>query len=188
MTSIPCIYSGIPFFFGSIPGLAQTPTVVVTSDALGSLGYGTYCGTQGSASRIRLPVTVDMLRIIFGHRNLAIPDHLMFWAVCCLAYFGFLRASGFTVPNLQSYSPRLHPNVQDISIDSLDSLSCLRINIKASKTDPFRKGCHIFIAEASPLSVQWKSCYVIWRSEETPQALYRDSSRCCSKWLARSPS
>ncbi|CAH3030550.1 unnamed protein product, partial [Porites evermanni] len=69
----------------------------------------------------------------------------MFWAACSLGYFGFLRASEFTVPNLPSFSLSLHLGVQDISVDSPSAPSCMRVRIKGSKTDPFRKGCFIHI-------------------------------------------
>ena len=42
-----------------------------------------------------------------------IPDHCMFWAVCTLGYFGFLRAAEFTVPSLASFSPSIHFTVPD---------------------------------------------------------------------------
>ena len=35
--------------------------------------------------------------------------------------------------------------VQDIAVDSSTAPSCIRVTIKASKTDPFRKGCSIHI-------------------------------------------
>ena len=63
----------------------------------------------------------------------------------CWVFFGFLRAAEFTVPNLASFSPAIHLSVADISVDSRQSPTCLRVRIKASKTDPFRQGCHIHI-------------------------------------------
>jgi site-specific recombinase XerD len=33
----------------------------------------------------------------------------MFWAACCLAYFGFLHSSEFTVPNGAIFLQALHP-------------------------------------------------------------------------------
>ena len=62
-----------------------------------------------------------------------------------LGYFGFLHAAEFTVPNLASFSPAIHRSVADIAVDSLQSPNCLRVRIKASKTDPFHQGCHIHI-------------------------------------------
>lgn len=83
--------------------------------------------------------------IIFESLDLSLFDHCMLWAACNLAYFGFLRSAEFTVPNLASFSSALHLSVQDISVDSDANPSCLRVRIKASKTDPFRKGCFVHI-------------------------------------------
>ena len=100
---------------------------------------------QGSSSSSRLPITDDLMLVIWQSLDLHLPDHCMFWAACSLGYFGFLRASEFTVPNLPSFSSSLHLGVQDISVDSPSAPSCMRVRIKGSKTDPFRKGCFIHI-------------------------------------------
>ena len=105
--------------------------------------------TQGDASSQRLPITDDVMVVIFKALDLNIPDHCLFWAACCLAYFGFLRSAEFTVPNLASFSPSIHLGVADISVDSSSSPSCLRVRIKASKTDPFRKGCFVHIGRGT---------------------------------------
>lgn len=83
--------------------------------------------------------------IIFGSLYLSIFDHCMFWAACNLAYFSFLRSAEFTLPNLASFSPALHLRICDISVDSDANPSCLQVRIKASKTDPFQKGCSVHI-------------------------------------------
>ena len=108
---------------------------------------------QGSSSSSRLPITDDLMLVIWQSLDLHFPDHCMFWAACSLGYFGFLRASEFTVPNLSSFSSSLHLGVQDISVDSPSAPSCMRVRIKGSKTDPFRKGCfiHIGVGQASTL-------------------------------------
>ena len=62
-----------------------------------------------------------------------------------LGYFGFVRAAEFTVSNLASFSPAIHLSVANIAVDLLQSPTCLRVRIKASKMDPFRQGCHIHI-------------------------------------------
>ena len=69
----------------------------------------------------------------------------MFWAACTLAYFGFLRASEFTVPSVNSFSPSVHLTLQDLALDCLSLPGTLRVQIKVSKTDPFRKGTFIHI-------------------------------------------
>ena len=105
--------------------------------------------TQGSSQAQRLPITDDILMIIFNSLDLSLPDHCMFWAACTLAYFGFLRSAEFTVPNLASFSPALHLGVVDLSVDSDSHPDCLRVRIKASKTDHSRKGCFIHIGKGS---------------------------------------
>ena len=105
---------------------------------------------QGSSSSSRLPITDDLMLLIWRSLDLCLPDHLMFWAACSLGYFGFLRASEFTVPNLASSSPSLHLGVQDIAVDSLSTPLCMHVKIKGSKTDLFRKGAYIHIGRGQP--------------------------------------
>ena len=105
---------------------------------------------QGSPSSSRLPITDDLMLVIWRSLDLRLPDHCMFWAACSLGYFGFLRASEFTFPNLSSFSSSLHLGVQDIVVDSPVAPSCMRIKIKGSKTDPFWKGCFIHIGVGRP--------------------------------------
>ena len=93
--------------------------------------------TQGDTSSLRLPVTEDIMMVIFRALDLSLPDHCMFWAACNLAFFGFLRSAEFTVPNLASFSPSIHLGLDDVAVDSMSSPSCLRLRIKASKTNPF---------------------------------------------------
>ena len=91
--------------------------------------------TQGDSSSLGLPITDDIMVVIFWALDLTHPDHCMFWVVCNLAYFGFLRSAEFTVPNLASYVPDIHPGVADVAVDSHSSPSCLHLRIKASKTE-----------------------------------------------------
>ena len=111
------------------------------------------CGikrSQGSSSSSHLPITDDLMLVIWRSLDLRLPDHLMFWAACSLGYFGFLCASEFTVPSLASFSPSSHLGVQDIAEDSPSAPSCMRLKIKASKADPFRKGAFIRIGLGRP--------------------------------------
>ena len=107
---------------------------------------------QGASPDTRLPITPAILRSIFRLLDMSEYDDVLFWAACCLAYFGFLRSSEFTVPNADAFSPDLHLSVNDISVDRRVDPSQIHVNIKVSKTDPFRHGCIIALGQGrSPL-------------------------------------
>ena len=69
----------------------------------------------------------------------------MLWAAASLCFFGFLWAGEICVPSDNSYDEGAHLNFNDVSVDSMEKPSSLRIRIKASKTDPFRQGVDIFM-------------------------------------------
>ena len=101
----------------------------------------------GSTSRERLPITPDILRklkevwLSTGDSK----DTKLIWAACCLCFFGFLRAGELTVPSGSEYDPGVHLNVGDLTLDNATQPSLVRVNIKQSKTDPFRKGVYLYL-------------------------------------------
>ena len=102
---------------------------------------------QGSSLTKRLPVTIDILRVIQGSLDLSSRDHVMLWAACCLGFFGFLRAGEFT--SSCPFDPSIHLTVSDVQADTLVNPTCFKICIKCSKTDPFRRGCDIYVGRGS---------------------------------------
>ena len=102
---------------------------------------------SGSQKRSRLPISPNILRTIKGIWNRSEPtkDEVMLWAACCLGFFGFLRAGEFTVPDDKSYDPTCHLSFGDVAVDSQIKPQVVRITVKQSKTDPFRKGIDIYI-------------------------------------------
>jgi len=111
------------------------------------------CGirrTQGSPGPSCLPITDHHMLIIHNSLSFAIQDHVMFWAASTLAYFEFLHSTEFTVPSLSAFNPDIHLTVDDIADDPHTSTSCLQLTIKASKTDPFQKGCCLYIGLGRP--------------------------------------
>ena len=97
--------------------------------------------------RTRLPITLEILQSINGLLS-AEPhsyDNILIWAACCLAFFGFLRVSEFTIPNDTNYDSECHLSPSDISVDNRDYPQLLKVTIKQSKTDPFRKGVDLYL-------------------------------------------
>ncbi|KAL9976443.1 hypothetical protein ACROYT_G013744 [Oculina patagonica] len=103
--------------------------------------------TNGLSSRRRLPITMSVMRQLKGALSadpqFASQDKLMLWSAFTLAFFGFLRSSEFTSPSSTYFNSLVHLSHSDISFTSDGSLT---MQLKASKTDPFRKGCSIKLA------------------------------------------
>lgn len=104
--------------------------------------------SQGSRFRKkkRDAVTPSMLHDI--HHQLfssstIYEDKLMIWAALLTAFFGFLRVSEYTSLRKMSFDPSTTLLLSDITHIDNDHASIL---IKASKTDPFRKGVTITLA------------------------------------------
>ena len=97
--------------------------------------------------RIQLPITLQIMESVKA--LLSNQPHsyfnIMIWAACCLAFFGFLRVSEFTIPADDQYDESCHLSFNSVSVDSRDNPQQLRISIKQSKTDPFRKGVDMFL-------------------------------------------
>ena len=101
-------------------------------------------------------------------------DHIMLWAACTLCFFGFLRSGEISVPSDNCYDPGAHLSLTDVAVDNLSDPSVLQVRIKASKTDPFRKGVDIFLGRTGddicPISAML--AYVAVRGDE-PGPLFR---------------
>ena len=101
---------------------------------------------QGSEKRDRCPVTFNVLQKLQRQVVLTRYNDSMFWAACCLGFFGFLRSGEFTVASTPSFNPDLHLGLEDIKMDWHHSPTYMLVKIKASTTDQFRKGVTLRIA------------------------------------------
>ena len=116
---------------------------------------------------------MDLLQAIQHCLDLCTSDHLMLWAVCCLAFFGFLRAGEFTVNSVFDPTTYLYMTVDDLQADSLVNPSCFKVHIKCSKTDPFRMGCDIYVGRGMgsvcPVTASFGQLLVVaWFCSRTP--------------------
>ena len=62
-------------------------------------------------------------------------------------FFAFLWAREMTAPSDGAYDASVHLSVQDIAVDDSINPSVIRIRIKQSKTDPFRKGVDLYVGK-----------------------------------------
>ena len=95
----------------------------------------------------RRPITLSIMSGIkkFLLSQPSCHNNTMIWAACCLAFFGFLRSSEFTVPAQDSYDESMHLSPQDFTLDCRSSTQMIQVRIKQSKTDPFRQGVDIYL-------------------------------------------
>ena len=93
----------------------------------------------------RHPITPTLLHTI--HENLfnssrPYEDKLMLWAAITTAFFGFLRVSEYTSTHKTKYDPSVTLLYDNLKLTE----DMAHIEIKASKTDPFRHGVTICLA------------------------------------------
>ena len=121
-------------------GVKPKPRPPITPSTLRTLKAAWVPGTQVSSS---MPGK-DPLPSSGGDDR---GDGIMLWAGAMYCFFGFLQAAEFTTPSLVSFDKGAHLAVGDVALDSHEKPSVVRLNIKASKTDPFRKGVQIFLGK-----------------------------------------
>lgn len=136
-------------------------------------------GEGGDPSRVRLPITPPLLRQIKAawECKSSDPDYVMLWAACCLAFFGFLRAGEFTVPSDGGYDASSHLSWGDLAVDNPASPGVLSVRLKASKTDPFRKGITLFIGKVPSdlCPVSSMLAYLLMRGRQAgPLFIFKD--------------
>ena len=77
------------------------------------------------------------------------------------------------------FDPKFHLIPQDLQVDSLVDPKSIKVFVKCSKTDPFRKGCFIYISKNSSSMCPVKAIvrYLHLRGPaEGPLLIYRDGS------------
>ncbi len=102
---------------------------------------------QGDQHPKRLPITIDMLSKLRGYFEARAEDRdsFMLWAAISCCFFGFMRAGELTLPSEAAFDPASHLSMSDVSIDDAASPSVVKLQLKASKTDPFRRGVEIVL-------------------------------------------
>lgn len=104
-----------------------------------------------ASSRQRLPITPHILLKLkqVWQKEPAKRDAQMLWAAACLCFFGFLRSGEVVSPTERSYDAQSHMCFEDVRVDSRSSPTFIQVQIKASKTDPFRHGVTTYVGAAN---------------------------------------
>ena len=134
----------------------------LVSESVCSLSYVSVDDTADGIVRLGMGALLAKIDIKSAYRNVPIhPDDRwlmgMYWDdapyVDTALPFGlrsalkiFLRQSG--------YDPSCHLSYGDVRVDNTQAPSFIEVHIKASKTDPFRKGVSVFLGRVNGELVQ----------------------------------
>ena len=132
---------------------------------------------QGDKKRVKTPITALLMSMKY-QLDFNSYDHIMFWAACCLAFFGFLRCSEFTAPS-SGFIPDTHLTPSDVLIDKMPFPDSLMINIKKSKTDQFKRGFTIVLGNTNSkiFPVAAILTYLHLRAQKNgPMFIFKDGS------------
>ena len=110
-----------------------------------------------------MPITIVLLKQIKSYIMSTYPnlvDQRMLWTASTLAYFGFPWSSEYTSPSKSKYHKSSTLQLQDVTLEE----SRILVEVKATKTDPFREGITLSIAKTGtsvfPVRAIKKYCQV----------------------------
>ncbi len=72
----------------------------------------------------------------------------MLWAAATMCFFGFLRAGKVVIPGDHEFDPAIHLAHGDVTVDNVQDPKFIVVVVKASKTDPYRKGVRVYLGRA----------------------------------------
>ena len=72
----------------------------------------------------------------------------MLWAAATMCFFGFLRAGEVVIPGDCEFDPAIHLAHGDVTVDNVQDPKFIVVVVKASKTDPYRKGVRVYLGRA----------------------------------------
>ena len=90
---------------------------------------------MGNAPLQKLPITLDILRSIFGQLNLNCSVDASFWAICLVAFFGMFRKSHLLTMSSGSFDPVRQFTKADFRFFPWEVL----VRVRWSKTIQFRE-------------------------------------------------
>ena len=107
--------------------------------------------SQVAAPSKCLPITASMMRqlqIASAEIFSGSVESKLFWAACCLGFFGFMRSGEFTSPSrVLTSQPAI--TLGDVAVDSHANPKLIKVTLRRAKTDPFGRGVDIFFGRTS---------------------------------------
>ena len=115
--------------------------------------------------RMRLPISPVMLQ---GVRRIW-QQHPNPRDAAMLCFFGFLRVGEIVSPS-DRFDPACHPAQGDVRVNNNQDPQFVVVQIKASKTDPFRQGTSVYLGRLTTSFSQWRLFWVTWFSVAAAKA------------------
>ena len=103
--------------------------------------------SPSQSSRTRLPISPAILRKLKSvwQQRPNCYESAMLWTISCLCFFGFLRTGEAVASSDRDFDPSVHLCYTDVTVDDIKVPHYIAVQIKASKTDPVRKGWTIYL-------------------------------------------
>ena len=148
--TIKCYLSGVRHLYLSL-GLGDPKVGDMATLQHVMRGIKSVQAKRGQQPRPRLPITPTILSGLrqVWEKSRHDFDNIMLWAACTTCFFGFLRSGEITSPSAHDFDPTYHLSLTDIAVDNPSHPLAISVYIKASKTDPFRKGVQIFLGRTN---------------------------------------
>ena len=107
-------------------------------------------GLRGSNSRIRLPITIQILTRI--HQALVSsnhPERTVIWAIACSAFFEFFRVGKLLPSSARNFNPATSLCWGDVAVDNHLDPTMIQVHLRVAKCDQFGKGSDIILGRTS---------------------------------------
>ncbi|XP_064402396.1 uncharacterized protein LOC135348148 [Halichondria panicea] len=142
---------------------------------------------KGTKSRVRLPITIHILRAVQAHLHTAsFPDREVFWAIAATAFFGFFRLGELIQPRNTHWDPNLHLSWGDFAVDNHDKPQMVQIHLRQSKCDQFGRGADVIVGRTDDkiCPVDAILAYLKHRNNHPgPFFVLRDATSASKEWF-----
>ena len=109
-------------------------------------GPSRYQSGKGIAARIRLPITAQILSGIHGVLHCsANPEKVALWAIASVAFFGFFQLGELLLASANQFNAAINLSWGDVAVDDRSNPSMIKIHLKQSKCNQFRKGVDVIV-------------------------------------------